>query len=183
MTEKESLKEKILEASGLQQGTPSSPDQVEELERLFRSVLGELKTGRAEVRLTKEQGEKLVAEMKSYCEKVLPQQLVKAIDQAAEQGVRDSLRPLDQGVGRTVRTLDDCHKMLGDLTWYWLRDVAVVGISMGLVVVVLMRFVFMRDLFEEGKRYEMWGRKVEQRIEVLPLKEREKFYRWAGGPP
>jgi hypothetical protein len=183
MTDKESAKEKLLEASGLQQSDASSRERVEQMERLFRSMMSELKEERAEAERSHDQGENLLRNLERYCNQLLPQQMLKAFEQVADSAVRNSLAPLDGGIHKTVSQLEEYLTVLRKISWYWLRDIAISALVMGLVVGGMVRWVFLADQLGETRRYAVWGRKVEQRIETAPPKTREQFYRWIGGRP
>jgi hypothetical protein len=79
--------------------------------------------------------------------------------------------------------MEQCRKDLRRLSWYWARDMLVVAVVIGLTMGLFVRRIVVGYAVVEAKRYEVWGRKIEQQIEKAPVKSREQFYRWMGGGP
>jgi len=195
---KDSPTEKLLTASGLQKDhvAPQTAEQkVEEMERLFKGMMEDVKQATALAREAHGRGENMIESLKKYCRETLPKQIARLIDEVAEQGVQNSLKPLDEGVDRAVTELRGLHKELtGALKSYqeafestplqWLLDHSTVAIVMGLTMGFLVRCQFVGDKVDENKRYEVWGRRIEQIVEKsLDAKAKEKFYKDVGGRP
>ena len=195
---KESPTEKLLEASGLQRVKPSQQtpeEKVEQMERLFKGMMEDVKKAVILASQAQGRGESMIESLKKYCKETLPKQMVQAIDEVAEQGVQDSLKPLDEAVVRAVAELRgvqkelagdvvECRKSLDKMSWYWFRDLGILALGMGLAMGFLVRCQFIGDKIEENKRYEVWGRKVEKVIEYPGnAKVRKNFYDAVGGRP
>lgn len=58
----------------------------------------------------------------------------------------------------------------------------VTGLVMALIGGCLVRCE-LKDKTDEAKRYEAWGRKIEERIATHSPKDQEKIYRWIGARP
>ena len=195
---KESPTEKLLEASGLQRAKPAlqtREERVEQMEGLFKGMMEDVKKAAILASEAQGRGESMIASLKKYCKETLPKQMVQAIDEVAEQGVQNSLKPLDEAVERAVADLgvlqnslagelDECRKRLDEMWWYRFRDMSILALGMGLAMGFLVRCQFIGDKIEENKRYEVWGRKVEKVIESTNnVKGIKKFYDEVGGRP
>jgi hypothetical protein len=183
--DKERPAEKLLEASGVARqnsGEQSPQNRLAQMERLFREVMADLEKDRASVKLVQDRGEAMIQSLKNFCRETLPRELAGSIDKVAEDGVRSCLRPLNESLRDAVGDLDECRKSLGKMSWYWLRDLGIAGVMAGMIAGCLVYFVFLRTA-EDAKRFEEWGRKVEQNIERLPPKDKENLYKRIGGRP
>jgi hypothetical protein len=195
---KESPTEKLLEASGLQRAKPAQPkpeERVEQMERLFKGMVEDVKKAVLLASEAHGRGESMIESLKKYCKETLPKQMVQSIDEVAEQGVRNSLKPLDGAVERAVAELGElqkklagdvaeCRKSLDKMTLYWFRDLGILALGMGLSMGFLVRCQFVGNKIDENKRYEVWGRKVEKLIESPNnAKVRKNFYDAVGGRP
>jgi len=190
--------EKLLEASGLQRAKPAQQtpeERVEQMERLFKGMMEDVKKAVILASQAHGRGESMIESLRKYCKETLPEQMVQAIDEVAEQGVQNSLKPLDEGVERAVADLrgfqkalagdlEVCRKSLDKMSWYRFRDLSILALGMGLGMGFLVRCQFIGDKIEENKRYEVWGRKVEKLIEAPGnAKVRKNFYDAVGGRP
>jgi DNA-binding ferritin-like protein len=195
---KESPTDKLLEASGLQRAKPAQQtpeERVEQMERLFKGMMEDVKKAVILASQAQGRGESMIESLKKYCKETLPKQMVEAIDEVAEQGVQNSLKPLDEAVERAVAELralqkglvgglEECRKSLDKMPWYQFRDLAILALGMGVGMGFLVRCQFVGDKIEENKRYEVWGRKVEKVIEnPRNANVKKTFYEAVGGRP
>jgi hypothetical protein len=195
---KESPTEKLLGASGLQRAKPAQhapeEERVEQMERLFKALMEDVKKAATLASQAQGRGESMIESLKKYCKETLPKQMVQAIDEVAEQGVQNSLKPLDGAVERTVADLgglrnslaaeiDECRKRLDEMWWYRFRDLSCLALAMGVTMGLLVRCQFVGNKIDENKRYEVWGRKVAQMVEKAENnKAKKEFYDWVGRP-
>jgi hypothetical protein len=194
---KDSPTEKLLTASGLQKNhvAPQTAEQkVEEMERLFKGMMEDVKKAATLAREAHGRGESMIESLKKYCSETLPKQMVQAIDEVAEQGVQNSLKPLDAGVCRAVADLKGLHNQLAvdlksyretfaTLPWYRLWDITFLALGIGVTMGFLVRCQFIGDKIDENKRYEVWGRKIYWLVEQSDnVKAKKNFYDWAGHP-
>jgi len=182
--DRETPTEKLMEAYGLTQGSAlQQRERIEQLELLFRSMIAELEASRAAGKQVQADGRRMLENLQLCCQETLPHQMVQAIDQAAREGVRDCLTPLEVGIRSAAGDLGILRDKANVFSWFWFLSVIVTGMVTVLVAGLYVRFAFFGDRIAEAKRYEVWGRKIERQIESYPPKTQEQIYRWTGGPP
>ena len=83
-----------------------------------------------------------------------------------------------------MRAIEECAHGLNRVSWNsrLLVGPVVTALVMALIGVGMVRCEF-SDRTNEAKRYEAWGRKVEEKIATHSPEDQEKIYRWIGARP
>jgi hypothetical protein len=178
--EKESPTDKLLKTCGL----PAKTEDREE-GKYFEAMLNQAKSASAWAQQAQDESDKAYRKLNAYIRDQLPADLVEAYEKVAQNQVAGALRPLDQGVQQAACRIESCAESLARISWNArLMGLAVlVGIATVSMGALLVRCTLIDDKFDEERRYELYGRKVQATIERYKTKDREKLYKWVGGRP
>lgn len=187
-------KEKLLQASGVRQARlqVKSPDELmkehlAQMDLVVKALMGDVKNALTEATKAHDRGEWMIEQLKLYCRDTLPKEMVKAIDEAAQKGVRVCLEPLETKVADAKRSVETLQRDVSEISGNWSFNLLLGGCAiaavMSLAVFLMIRFMFIGNAVNEAKRYELWGRKVERLVESYPQKEKARIYHWIGGTP
>lgn len=191
MTEK-TPKDRLMEASGtkvpkLREGE-FSPEMMqkhlEQMQRTVETVMADVQAAAAAANAAQDNGKRILAFLNDYCQQRMPEQMRQAFEKEAEQVVRSTFARLKEEVETATIQVNEMGRVVYGWTWLWLRDFALCALGMGLVGSMMVRCTLNGKLAEmdEGRRYELWGRTVEQKIAQQPPQKQKKFRAWLGDP-
>jgi hypothetical protein len=183
--EKDSTKERLLEACGSGKASSALPGSQGQREKYFEAMLGKADIAVNLAQQAQQETEKNYQKLDSFLEHQLPSRLQSAFEQVAKEQVNQILNPLNAGTNKLVSTLNKCVEAAESLTL--IRNFVLIGVITGMATVALGTVVVRRTMLDrkvdEDLRWEVYGRKVAQNIEKFPPKDREKLYKWVGGRP
>lgn len=186
-SEKESPKERLLEACGVQEQRPSAPPGSPGQERkiYFEAMLARTETAAMAALQAQAEMEKTCKKLNGFLEVKLPGQLQSAFETVAREQVNQILSPLNTGINQAAYSIKACAEGLESLSWNGriLRLTVLLGVFTVCIGALLVRCTFFDEKLEEAKRYEVFGRKVEALIGQYKPKEQERIYRWIGSRP
>jgi len=183
--DKESTREKLLEACGVAAKNHSQSGQDQAMGRRPEQLLLQAEAAAASAQKAQAEAGKICAEFDLFMRNQLPLKLGKVVEQVAREEIRRSLESLHESVRQAESRIEFCSQGLTGITWNWrlLGYSFMVGLTTVLIGGCMVRCAFFEDKMVEAKRYEVFGRKVEEVIERYDPKDREKLYKWAGGRP
>jgi len=185
-SEKESPKERLLEACGVEQPPLSPPgSRGQERQMHFEAMLARAETAAMATVQAQDRMEKACNKLNGLLEVKLPGQLRSAFESVAREQVNQVLSPLNAGINQAAFSIKSCAEGLESLSWNGriMRLTVLIGVCTVSVGAVLVRCTLFDEKLEEAKRYEVFGRKVEALIGRYKPKEQERIYRWIGSRP
>ena len=179
-TEKDSPKERLLEACGSEKAPPALPgSQGQQREKYFEAMLAKADIAANLAQQAQGETEKNYQRLNSFLDRDLPGRLQSAFEKVAQEQVNQILNPLHSGISQLASTLNECTAATEDLTWN--RRIIMIGVITGMLTVSM--GTILDPKFDEARRWEIYGHRVAENIEKLPPKEREKLYNLVGGRP
>jgi len=183
-TEKDSPKEKLLDACGVEKPRQAGkPVPEREGKNYFETLVNQADQASASAQQAQEQTEKLYRQFKSYVNKDLPNDLVAAFEKVAKEGLEAKLQPLDQGIAAAAQQVGKCAAELEGMSWnsrfIWIA--MLIGMGTVLVGGCMMRLSFFGDEIREAREQESLGRKVSRRLETSSANDQERFEKWLQG--
>ena len=179
--EKETPKDKLLKAYGV----PDKPGQAQESKKHPEAMPGHAETAPAWAQQAQDETNKNYRRLNAYLRDELPSHLVKAFGDEAQNSIANSLGPLDDSVRKAACRIDNFSADLVGISWsgrvVWFA--VLIGLCTVSLGACLVRWTIIEGKFDEARRYELYGRKVEANIERYKPKDQEKLYKWVGGRP
>jgi hypothetical protein len=179
--EKETPKDKLLKACGV----PGKPGPDREGKKRPEAIPGQAETAPAWAQLAQDETSKNYRRLQAYLRDELPSHLVKAIEDEAQNSIVRSLGPLEDSVCKAACRIDNCSADLVGISWngrvIWFA--VLIGLCTVSLGACLVPWTIIEGKFDEARRYELYGRKVEANIERYKPKDQEKLYKWVGGRP
>ena len=176
--EKETPKDKLLKACGV----PDKPERDREGRKHPEAMPSQAGTAPARAQQAQDETDKNYRRLDAYIRDELPAQLVQSFEKIARHEIAGSMRTLHDSVYDATCRIDSCAKnLVGDGRIIWLT--VLIGAVTVSLVVCLLRWTFIEGKFDEERRYELYGRKVEANIERYKPKEKENLYKAVGGRP
>jgi hypothetical protein len=179
--EKESSKDKFLRECGLLTKPGQEPESVQHP----KAIPNQAETASARAQQVQDEADKSFRRLNAFLRDELPAKLVQTFEQAAQNQVAGTLRPLNDSVHRAASQIESCAESLAGTSWngrlIWIA--VLIGITTVSFGACLVRCTLIDNTFDEARRYELYGRKVEANIEKYQPKDKEKLYRYVGGRP
>jgi hypothetical protein len=185
-TEKDSPKERLLEACGPER-PPSGPPGIlgQQREKYFEAMLAKADLAAKLAQQAQGETEENYRRLNAYLLNDLPKYLKKTLTELAKEQLEIKVFPLENSVKNAVSTVDTFAKSVDEMTWE--PRVLISSVLLGIVTVLfggcMVRCTLLDDKMDEAKRYEVFGRKVAGMIEKCSPKDKEQIYKWIGGRP
>lgn len=191
MTEK-NPKDRLMEASGtkvpkLREGE-FSPEMMqkhlEQMQRTVETVMADVQAAAAAANAAQDNGKRVLAFLNDYCQQRMPEQMRQAFEKEADEVVRSTFARLEGALGTATVQVNEMGREVSRWSWFWLRDIALCALGMGLVGSMMVHCTLNGKLeqMDEGRRYELWGRTVDRKIAQQPPQKQKKFRAWLGDP-
>ena len=179
--EKETPKDKLLKACGV----PDKPGRDQKGGNVPEVTPGQEEMAPAWAQQAQDEANKNYRRINAYLRDELPSHLVKAFGDEAQNCIANSLGPLDDSVYKAACRIDNFSAELVGISWsdrvVWFA--VLIGLCTVSLGACLVRWTIIKGKFDEARRYELYGRKVEANIERYKPKDQEKLYKWVGGRP
>jgi hypothetical protein len=186
----ESSSDRLLVASGVQKARTPLEELLEVRNQIDTSV-AKLLTRSDQALLSAQETQRATEEMflrlQKYCNEKVPAQMIKALDDMAQEGFQKSVASLNDSVAQAAQDITECRASLTNVSWNWrlLTVAVVVSLAVGLIGGAIgggaVYYIFYSPKNIEMHRLAWWGRNLQTRMGQTLPKDQEKIQRWLNG--